>query len=363
MVRILWLSHRDIRHKRAGGVEKAIFEISKRLVNKGHTVTWHSVSDGLTSYEEVISGIKIERSQNNILAHIMTPIVLKRLVPDVVIDDLGHAVPWFSERFYTKGTVSFWHLHKRSLKGQTSLAMNLILSGLETFYPSIYRNYTFITESKSSEDDLRKLGIKENRISVIPLGLNDSDFLDVKKSQVPKLVYFGGLRDYKRPWIPVYVIKEIRKSFPDSRLFIIGEGPSLPNLKKLVAEQELTDVVVFTGRLGEKDLKREVGSSWVNLHSSITEGFGLSIIEASALGTPTVAFSVPGVSEAVVNNENGLLAKNGDFNEYVKLTKEVVSSFSPDWISKSIKIAKNYSWDLSANSWEQHLKDVYASSK
>ena len=64
------------------------------------------------------------------------------------------------------------------------------------------------------------------------------------------------------------------------------------------------------------ELSELIRESWINLHFSVTEGWGYSILESSTSGTPTVAFKVPGVVDIVKDNFNGFLVK--DINEFKK---------------------------------------------
>jgi glycosyltransferase involved in cell wall biosynthesis len=357
-IKILWFSHRDIKHSKAGGVEKAIFEVSRRLVVKGHEVSWHSVRENGEIPEEVDSGVMMKRYRGNLLVHFSVPLVLKREKPDIVVDDLGHVVPWGTELFKIKGIASFAHLHRRSLRGQVSLPSRFILSGLEATYPLIYRKFPFVSISQSSKKDLTTLGIHRDRIRVISLGLNSSDFLNFEKSVHPSLVYFGGLKDYKRPWDAVYLMKEVLKKYPNARLSVIGSGPSIERVKRTIESENLSDNIELTGRLPEKQLKKIVGTSWVNIHTSATEGFGLSILEASALGTPTVAYSVPGVSDAIVNGKNGLLVPDGNLKMLTDAAFQLLGSSTENFRSSSMEVARGYSWDKTAELWELLLKDI-----
>ena len=69
------------------------------------------------------------------------------------------------------------------------------------------------------------------------------------------------------------------------------------------------EMVKFAGRVSNKELFGLLGSVWINLHFSVTEGFGLSLVEAARCGTPSVAADTPGVSEVI--REFGI----GDFGE------------------------------------------------
>ena len=105
------------------------------------------------------------------------------------------------------------------------------------------------------------------------------------------------------------------------------------------------------------DLAGELSRAWVNIHSSVSEGWGLSVFEASAAGTPTAAFSVPGVSEAVVPGVNGLLVSDGDVNELAKAVTRILST-RDEWISSSRNLVQGYSWDLCAKRWREHLRSL-----
>jgi len=102
------------------------------------------------------------------------------------------------------------------------------------------------------------------------------------------------------------------------------------------------------GRISNEELARVVRESWVNIHFSVTEGWGLSIIESSASGTPTVAFKVPGVVDTVRDGYNGFLVNSIEgFKSRILDIIEKEDEFS----TNSRKFAENFSWDKTANLW------------
>ena len=61
--------------------------------------------------------------------------------------------------------------------------------------------------------------------------------------------------------------------------------------------------------------KRELlRSAWVNVVASSAEGWGLSVTEAGACGTPSVALAVGGLRESIVDGRTGFLADDRDRN-------------------------------------------------
>ena len=115
--------------------------------------------------------------------------------------------------------------------------------------------------------------------------------------------------------------------------------------------------VVFTGRISNEELSKIVASSWLNIHTSVTEGWGLSILEAAAAGTPTVAYEVPGVSDVIENGLNGLKIKDGDREALSEAASSILTN-PEKWWSSSLDVAKKYSWDATVRVWEDIMKKI-----
>ena len=115
-MRILWLAHRDPLNPKAGGAERVIFEVGRRLVNKGHDVSVFAGGWKSCKKIETLDGIRILRFGYRAGPHFALPLILLKNRYDVVIADLGHAVPWiFPVLMRRKVIVHFLHLHARSL--------------------------------------------------------------------------------------------------------------------------------------------------------------------------------------------------------------------------------------------------------
>jgi len=343
---------------RAGGAERIIHEVGKRLVLSGNYITLLSGGwKNCRKYDE-LDGIHIIRVGYRIGPHLLLPILLIKNNYDIVIGDLGHAVPWISPIILRKKTiVSFLHLHARSLPGQVGKLLAYIITAIEKLYFIIYHKSNFVTISQTSFNDLLSLGIKANRISIIYPGFNGDLFIPRTKTEQPTIIYFGGMRPYKRPEEVLYVLKDLLVDFPNIELKIIGDGPSREYLEKLCANLKLTSNVHFAGRISDGQLAEMVSSAWLNIHCSVTEGWGISITEAASAGTPTIAYRVPGVSESIEDGINGITVDNGDRNALVLAAKTVLND-PQKWWSSSIEVAKKYSWDKAAEIWDDLINKI-----
>lgn len=358
-MKIIWLNHRDFRNPKAGGAEKTIYEIGRRLVSFGHDV--HLLSGGWpgSKRHEIVKGITIYRYGGMFLPHLAhPPFLIHHHEADIIIDDLAHVAPWFSPWFTAKPGIAFFrHLHARTLEGQTSRHTAAILTRLERLYPLVYNKWLFITESSSSMKDLLSLGVKEDKIVKIPPGVDPAVFKPMRKSDKPSIVYFGGMRPYKRPEHVLLACKLLAERGIDYHLTMVGDGPVIPYLIYLCNGLRIGQNVSFAGKLAEEELSRIVSSAWVNVHCSVSEGWGYSITEAAAAGTPTVAYRVPGVTDALVERKNGFLVEDGDIialSRAIERTMQANGSLS----NSSRDIVKDYSWDLTARRWESILKKL-----
>lgn len=356
-MKILWMNHRDIRNPRAGGAERTIYEVGKRLVLAGHEVDiltggWHGAHR-----HETIDGIHIHRYGSRVVPHLVNPCFLKyHKDADVIVDDMAHAAPWFSPWFSKKpGVVFFRHMHGRTLKGQVSPYMALMLSFFERHYSFIYKSWPFVTESLSSQRDLNSLGVDNQRISRIPPGVDTKLFTPGTKSEQPSIVYFGGMRPYKRPEHALVALKILRSKGHQPHLTMVGDGPSLPLLKSLALDLDVSRDVTFTGKVSDEKLSEIVSSSWVNVHCSTSEGWGLSIMEAAASGTPTVGYQVSGVSETIIDGSTGTLVSDGDVTGLSNAIEETFEAAS-NWSKVARHYAERYSWEVTTDLWEKQLR-------
>ncbi len=87
----------------------------------------------------------------------------------------------------------------------------------------------------------------------------------------------------------------------------------------------------------------------------MTEGWGISIIEAASAGTPTVGYDVPGVAESIESEMNGIKVKEGSRDALLRAAERILAEPKPWWVS-SIEVANKYSWDWAAEEWHEVLK-------
>ncbi len=125
----------------------------------------------------------------------------------------------------------------------------------------------------------------------------------------------GRLTDAKDFPMLINAFSMFAKKKPDYRLLIYGEGELRGQLQSLIDSNGLTESVILAGNVN--DIHKRMAEAEIYVSSSKYEGISNSMIEALAIGVPTICTDVAsgGAREYIRNGENGYLVKVGDATE------------------------------------------------
>lgn len=144
------------------------------------------------------------------------------------------------------------------------------------------------------------------------------------------------------------VAQRLQDSGLDFKLLIVG-GNKNPTVDNEVRNyfKELSDRVVFTGFLRGTALARAYASADVFLHCSITETFGLVVLESMASGVPVIARDEGGPSETVKHGHSGYLVAPHDLDTFVKYARRLASdtALRENMVTNSRLQALDTTWD------------------
>lgn len=182
--------------------------------------------------------------------------------------------------------------------------------------PACYKfSDKIICISKGTRDVLTKqYKINSDKIHIIPPGVDTGKFYP--RENVDKLknsiLFVGRLDERKGIDFLIDAVPSIVREKPDTKIFVGGKGKLYNKLQRFVQKNNLAKNVEFLGFIPEEDLARWYNQVELVVVPSVFEGFGVTVIEAMACGTPVVATEVDGIRDSIENNENGILVKYGD---------------------------------------------------
>lgn len=348
--RILVLNWRDPKHPQAGGAEAYLFEQARRWTAWGHHVEWLSGGFAGGAPSETIEGVRVRRVGNAMTVYAAVPWTYLREFRDRfdVVLDSSNGIPFFSPFFSMKPKICIvYHVHREVFKKHLPGWLAFVLSWCEEkFVPLVYRNVRFVTISDDTMEEMRRVGIG-NHVSLVRCGV-DKALVPGEKAAVPTVLYLGRLKPYKRVDKLIEAFEAVHRRLPAAVLRIAGTGDARPALEQTVDRLGLRESVIFEGFVDD-DRKRELlQAAWVTATLSEMEGWGIGAIEGNACGTPAVAYDVPGLREAIVNDQSGLVVpEDGD------VASALLAVLSDEVLRKRLERgalarAGQFSWDAAA---------------
>lgn len=158
-----------------------------------------------------------------------------------------------------------------------------------------------------------------------------------------------------------YLVKASKYLSDDYRVFIAGEGPLTPSLKKTAKGD---DKIVFLGKISEEDKIAYYRACDIFCFPSITknEAFGLALAEAMSYSKPAVTFNIKGsgVNYVSLNGETGIEVPNGDvekFAEAVKTLGENPALAEKYGAAAKVRVAENFTLEQFKKNVNELLKE------
>lgn len=337
-MKILQVSHSFIPCFDSGGVVRVVYEISKELSAKGHDVTVYT-TDGCikrlkveTNSQVELDGIRVYYFRNisnwlRMKLKLATPYYMLRVIRteirgfDVVhihehrtftaviaahyakknkipyvIQDHGSALPFFQKSMFKKVFDRVWG------NGMFKHASKVIA----------------LTEAEVQQ--YKEIGVDESKIEVVPNGINLSEYEDQPEKgkfrkkygislDVRIVLYLGRLNRIKAPDLLIKSFVELSKEMKNVKLVMVGpDDGCMDYLNKLLKSNDLTDEVLFTGPLYNKDKLEAYVDADIYVLPSFYETFPNTVIESCACGTPVVITDRCGISD-MINDKVGLVVE------------------------------------------------------
>ena len=369
---ILALNWNDLKNPYAGGAEVHLEELLRRLVTYGHRVTLFCSGWSGCAAEEEVEGIRIIRRGNRYNFNLVAPLHLRRLVRrerfDILVEDINK-IPFYTPLYLRiPRLVVIPHLFADSVFQEINFVLGSYIYLAERPLIRVYGRYHFNVISESTRRDMIARGVPPERVSVIHCGIDRSVYHpdpSVSKYEQPTVLYLGRIKKYKSVQHLIAAFAIVRRELSGARLMIVGDGDYLPHLKTQVRQLELGESVEFPGYVSQAEKVERMRRAHVAVLPSLKEGWGLTNIEANAVGTAVVAADSPGLRDSVRDGETGLLYPYGDV---IKLADCLLRILRDEALRRRLEAgglqwAEHFNWDTAAREFEALLMKVVEESR
>ncbi|HEY5526567.1 MAG TPA: glycosyltransferase [Candidatus Anoxymicrobiaceae bacterium] len=316
-MKILVFNWRDIAHPEAGGAEVNIHEQARRWAELGSTVTMFTSRPRGRSFAERMDGIDIYRAGGRFGVYLwaaLAYLVFLRRKADVILD-IENGIPFFTPLYSRKPVVLLMHhLHQDQFLVEMGRHLGRFGRFLErVMVPLLYRNMPVVAVSRSTEDRKREALWRggDMDMRVVYNGVDHAFYLPSgTPAEKPTVLYLGRIKRYKQLPRLIAMMPGLRAEVPDAELVIAGDGDAMEEVREAVAASPARESIKILGRVTEEEKLELLRRAWVMATPSMNEGWGVTVIEANACGTPAVAFRVAGLDEAIVDGETGVLCED-----------------------------------------------------
>lgn len=347
-----------------GGAEKRIYELGRRLAEKGNEVHVFGVRwwDGAEIMERegmVYHGVcpQMELYVNGRRSISEAIIFSMRLVPALLrgkfdIIDVS-AFPYFScftvkliSTLKRTPIVITWHevwgdywYEYMGWRGFFGKWIEYLASRLAK---------STIAVSAMTKRNLELLGIKDGSTNLISNGIDLRRIAGIAPSaEECDVIFVGRLIKEKNVDILIEAIYHLRNSILDLNCHVIGDGPEKERLVGLTGRYGLLDNVKFSGFMDYDEVISHVKSSKVLVLPSSREGFGMVVVEAFACGTPVITVESQSNAASLLVSEGTGIVVRPDPKELGDAIRRLIADgeLRKKMAASAQEAAREYDWE------------------
>jgi glycosyltransferase involved in cell wall biosynthesis len=168
-----------------------------------------------------------------------------------------------------------------------------------------------IAVTPAEAEQYQAMGINENKIKIVPHGIDLTEFADLPQrgefrekyglgEEQRIILYLGRVHKIKGLDLLAQAFADLARNKNDVRLVVAGPNDGyLTELSKLTTDLEINDRVIFTGPLYEQDKLKAYVDADIYVLPSVYEIFGITVLEACACGTPVIVTDRCGIAGAI----------------------------------------------------------------
>jgi glycosyltransferase involved in cell wall biosynthesis len=340
-----------IPHLSGGGGERVLSDLSRALGDETVLVVFEKKFSYPFNGRMISLELPIDRGGivNRFTGFVRRVLRFRRLLakerPNAVISFMGEAN--LINALLSQRPILTVHNHMTAFSGMRGGIESFLV---RTLNKALYRRATVVAVSQSIKSDLiESYGLSAERVVVIPNSVNAGDIERMasepavlpSNSALPVVITAGRLSAEKGQAYLIRAFAEVLKKVP-CQLVMLGAGELETQLRQLSSELGVSKEVHFLG--WQPNPFKYISKATVFVSPSLTEGFGLAVLEAMACKVPVIATDCPGGQREVVGELCGILVSPGSESELATAISRLLvdSSLRSRLAAAGVERVKNF---------------------
>lgn len=308
-----------------GGAEKSLINLANFLANNGHNVDLICLNTDEISYNldknlkviSLVSSKKMGRFRTILSRYFKFKKVICENKYDIVINFWVQPVIFLKFMKKSKRPVNLYsergNPNDNEYRGILRILRNISFKIVDAF----------VFQSNKARDMFPEQIRKRSEVIHNPIFLNNT----VKRENIKnEIVTVGRLYEQKNQQLLLEAFALFNNRNPDYVLKIYGDGPLEQDLKDLAKKLKIEDKVMFIHSI--PDIHNKIIDAKIFVLTSLYEGMPNALLEAIALGIPTITtnYQPKSASEFITNDENGIICNSYLPEEICQKMEKLVSN-------------------------------------
>jgi phosphatidylinositol alpha-1,6-mannosyltransferase len=315
-----------------GGIQKMVRTLAHALNTLSEKKGWdfklsslyESNADLMTAY---LPQNKFNGYNENIVKFIFRTVFVKKKPDVVILTHINLAVVGLLTRLFNPGCEIWLITHGIEVWRPLSFHKKLIIKRSDKII--CVSDFTKQQMHKWHKTPLEKCHVLNNAIDPfikLPSNFSKPQYLlskysiNIKQPIVFTLTRLASTEKYKGHDMVLRAVRDLKDKFPDIKYILSGQYDKKEGLrvKQLIADMDLTNQVILTNFVEEKELADHFLLADLFVLPSKKEGFGIVFIEALACGLPVICGNADGSLDAIKNGELGTAINADDLDELIE---------------------------------------------
>ena len=220
-----------------------------------------------------------------------------------------------------------------------------------------------VSNNETKKIIIDEYNVIQEKISIVPNGVNLSMFNITKKKNPKKVVFAGAMYYHRGLDVLLETIPLVIEKIPDAKFVLLGSGTEMDKLKEIVSKNKLDDSVEFKGwiereKIPENIADASIGIGPLRLTEVTSRALPIKVLEYMAVSLPLIAQKGTLPNDVLENEKNGFFIEN-----HIELAEKIILLLNePKKVQNmgahSLKLVQKFSWDQVVDSVINEVKNI-----